>query len=137
MAVGLEGRSPFLDHPLVEFAARLPSPLKRRRGRGKAVLRRAVEDLLPREVLTRAKKGFGVPVSEWFRGELRPMLRDVILSDRARARGLFAPAAVARLVAEHEAGGDHGPRLWALLVLELWFRRFIDAPRPIAAPEAA
>ena len=63
MAVGLEGRSPFLDHPLVEFAARLPSHLKRHRGRGKAVLRRAVEDLLPRPVLTRSKKGFGVPIS--------------------------------------------------------------------------
>jgi asparagine synthase (glutamine-hydrolysing) len=136
MAVGLEGRSPFLDHPLVEFAARLPTSLKRRRGRGKHVLRRAVADLLPPEILARRKMGFGVPVSRWFRGELRDLLHDVVLSERARQRGMLDGAAVAGLVDRHERGAaDHGHRLWALLVLELWFRRFIDAPCA-AAPAA-
>jgi asparagine synthase (glutamine-hydrolysing) len=136
MAVGLEGRSPFLDHPLVEFVARLPTSLKRQRGRGKALLRRAVADLLPPEILARRKMGFGVPVSRWFRGELKDLLHDVVLSERARQRGMLAAAAVAGLVDEHERGVlDHGPRLWALLVLELWFRRFIDAPG-VAVPAA-
>src|SRR5260221_7596868 len=136
MAVGREGRSPFRDHPLVEFAARLPTSLKRRRGRGKHVLRRAVADLLPPEILARRKMGFGVPVSRWFRGELRDLLPDVVLSDRARRRGMLEPAAVAGLVDQHQSGvADHGHRLWALLVLELWFRRFVDAPAA-AAPAA-
>jgi asparagine synthase (glutamine-hydrolysing) len=136
MAVGLEGRSPFLDHPLVEFAARLPTSLKRRRGRGKWLLRRAVADLLPPEILARRKMGFGVPVSRWFRGELRNLLHDVVLSERAQQRGMLDGAAVAGLVDQHERGAaDHGHRLWALLFLELWFRRFIDTP-PAAAPAA-
>ncbi len=127
MANSLEGRSPFLDHPLVEFAARLPSGLKRGRGVGKRVLRRAVADLLPPSLLDRPKMGFGVPISRWFRGELRDFLRDVVLSPSALARPFFRPEAVRRLVDEHLAGGrDHGPRLWALLMLELWCRRFLE-----------
>jgi len=127
MAVGLEGRSPLLDHPLVEFAARLPSGLKLRRGRGKHVLRRAVADLLPPRVLARRKKGFGVPVDRWFRGELREMLADVLLSPRAAARPFFRPEEVRRLCDDHLAGRrDRGNQLWALLMLELWARRFLD-----------
>jgi asparagine synthase (glutamine-hydrolysing) len=129
MANGLEARSPFLDHPLVEFAARLPSRFKLRRGKGKRVLRRAVADLLPPALLDRPKMGFGVPISRWFRGELRPLLQDVLLSDTAAGRPFFRLAAVRALVDEHIAGRrDHGPRLWALLMLELWCRRFLDAP---------
>jgi asparagine synthase (glutamine-hydrolysing) len=127
MANSLEGRSPLLDHPLVEFAAGLPSRLKLRRGTGKHVLRRAVADLLPGPILRRRKKGFGVPVSAWFRGELKELLHDVVLSPVAAQRPFFRPGAVEELCAEHWQGReDRGPQLWALLMLELWCRSFLD-----------
>ena len=126
MAHGLEGRSPFLDHPLVELALRLPSRLKRRGGEGKLVLRRAVADLLPPEILGRPKRGFGIPVSAWLRGELREMSEDVLFSAAARGRPFFDPAAVRALFDTHVSGrADHGGRLWLLLMLELWCERFL------------
>ena len=141
MSNSLEARTPFLDHHLVEFAARLPTSLKLRGRVGKYLLRRAVADLLPESVLTRRKMGFGVPISAWFRGELRGLLRDTLLSQRAAQRRLFRPEAVKELLDEHDTGrGDHGPRLWALLMLELWWRRFLDQPlqrTPGERPSAA
>jgi asparagine synthase (glutamine-hydrolysing) len=127
MAHGLEARSPFLDHPLVEFAARLPSRYKLRGRIGKHILRRAVADLLPPQILRRVKQGFGVPISRWLRSELNGMLRDALLSPQAAKRLFFRAEQVQRLVVEHETGRrDHGARLWALLMLELWCRRFLD-----------
>jgi asparagine synthase (glutamine-hydrolysing) len=126
MAASLEGRSPFLDHPLVELAARLPSSLKIRRGNGKHVLRRAVADLLPPEILGRRKKGFGVPIARWFRTELREMATDVLFSKTAAARPFFRPESVRRLWDDHQAGIDRAGQLWTLLTLELWCRRFLD-----------
>lgn len=127
MAVSLEGRSPFLDHPLVEFAARLPSSMKLALGRGKRVLRRAVADLLPREILERRKMGFAVPISRWFRGELREFSADVLFSRSATQRGWFRPEAVRKLWDEHQSGRrERSNHLWALLCLELWRRRFLD-----------
>ena len=126
MAHGLEGRSPFLDHPLVELALRLPSRLKRRGGEGKLVLRRAVADLLPAEILGRPKRGFGIPVSAWLRGELREMSEDVLFSASARRRPFFEAGAVPALFDAHVSGrADHGGRLWLLLMLELWSTRFL------------
>ena len=128
MAHGLEARSPLLDHPLVEFAARLPSRLKRRGSRGKRVLRRAVADLLPAPILRRPKAGFGVPIGRWFRGQLRGTLEDVLLSPAALGRGFFDPAAVRALAQSHRPGlRDRSAQLWALLMLELWCRRFLDS----------
>jgi len=127
MARSLEGRSPFLDHLLVEFAARLPSNLKLGRRGGKTVLKDAVSELLPPEILNRRKRGFGVPISRWFRQELKELASDTLLSPRAGARPFFKPGVVRRLLKEHVDGRfDHGPRLWSLLMLELWCRRFLD-----------
>jgi len=127
MAHSLEVRCPLLDHPLVEFAARIPSALKRDASGGKLIFKRAVARLLPPAVLARRKTGFGVPLGRWFRGELADLLRGSLLDERARRRGLFVPSFVARLVDEHTAGRrDWSTRLWALLCLELWFREFID-----------
>jgi asparagine synthase (glutamine-hydrolysing) len=133
MAHGLEARSPLLDHPLVEFAARLPSRYKLGRT-GKVVLRRAVQDLLPEAILRRPKKGFGVPLARWFRGELRGYLEETVLSSRAQSRPFFDPRAVAALVRAHGSHGrDYSAQLWALLVLELWSRRFLDGAAAAAA----
>ena len=129
MAHGLECRGPFLDHRVVELALAMPvdRKLRLRGGRSKAVLKRAFAELLPDPIRTRPKMGFGVPLDRWFRGELKDELRDVLLDPVSLGRGLFRPAAVERLIAEHVEGRrDHAYRLWALLMLELWFRQHVD-----------
>ena len=126
MAHALEVRCPFLDTDVVEFAARLPDRQLLQGGDGKRVLRRAAEKLIPREVIDRPKMGFGIPLEHWFRHELRGMVRDLLLDGTARARGLFAPDAVARLVATLDGRNPRYDRVWTLLMLELWFREFID-----------
>ena len=127
MAVSLEGRSPFLDHHVIEFAASLPEKYKLRGLTTKYLLKRILKTLLPRENLDRRKMGFGVPIGHWFRGQLQPFLRETILSDKALKRGLFKPQAVKQLVELHaRKERDHSNQLWTLLMLELWFQRFID-----------
>ncbi|MBI4349164.1 MAG: asparagine synthase (glutamine-hydrolyzing) [Elusimicrobia bacterium] len=123
MANSLEVRSPLLDRTVVEFGASLPIDLKIRGGLGKHVLKRAAEPFVPRENLYRPKMGFGVPIGTWFRGELRGLLEDTILSPQAARRGMFRPEAVRGLVDEHIAGrADRSRGLWALVMLELWQR---------------
>lgn len=127
MAVSLEARSPFLDHHVIEFAASLPEEFKLRRLTTKYLLKRVLGRLLPEENLHRRKMGFGVPLSHWFRGRLRPFLEATLLCERAMRRGLFKPEAINRLVTEHVNGQrDWSHQLWTLLMLELWFERFID-----------
>ena len=127
MAVSLEARSPFLDHHVMEFAASLPENLKLRGLTTKYLLKRVLKKLLPAENLTRRKMGFGVPVGHWFRNSLQPLLRETVLSQSALKRGLFKPAAVKQLVELHTRGErDFSQQLWTLLMLELWFQRFID-----------
>ncbi|MDQ2974619.1 MAG: asparagine synthase (glutamine-hydrolyzing) [Acidobacteriota bacterium] len=127
MAVSLEARSPFLDHHVIEFAARLPEKFKLRGLTTKYLLKRVLKDLLPAENLTRRKMGFGVPVGRWFRDALQPMLRETVLSEAALKRGLFKPMAVQQMVELHTSGErDFSQQLWTLLMLELWFQRFID-----------
>ncbi len=127
MAVSLEARSPFLDHHVIEFAASLPQNLKARRLTTKYLLKKVLRKLLPSENLNRRKMGFGVPIGHWFRGKMQPFLREVVLSDKALRRGLFNPEAVKQLVELHARGErDYSHQLWTLLMLELWFNRFID-----------
>lgn len=127
MAVSLEARSPFLDHKVIEFAASLPEKYKLRGLTTKYLLKRVLKKLLPEENLNRRKMGFGVPIGHWFRGQLQPFLRETILSEKALKRGLFKPEAVKQMVDLHtRAERDHSHQLWTLLMLELWFQRFID-----------
>lgn len=126
MANGLEVRCPLLDQELVEFAATIPWRFKLGKSGGKDIFKRSVSDLLPAQVRTRQKTGFGIPVAEWLRGELQPLMRDAILGAAFVGRGLFRPEFVRRMVDEHVAGKrDWSNRLWALICLELWFREFI------------
>ena len=128
MANSLEGRSPLLDHELVEWALRLPEALGANRSEGKLVLKNLARKHLPGSVIDRPKMGFGIPIDKWFAGELQPMARETLLSSRARQRGLFNPTDVERLIADHVSGREsHGYRLWALLCLELWFCEVVDA----------
>lgn len=127
MAVSLEARSPFLDHHVIEFAASLPENLKLRGLTTKYLLKRVLKQLLPAENLSRRKMGFGVPIGDWFRGKLQPFLCETLLSEKAVNRGLFNPSEVRRLVEQHtRSERDYAHQLWTLLMLELWFQRFID-----------
>jgi asparagine synthase (glutamine-hydrolysing) len=127
MASSLEVRSPFLAHELVELAAALPAALKGGARASKVVLRNALADLVPTEILTRPKMGFAIPVARWLREDLREMVGDVLLAPRATARGYFRPAAVAQLVEDHQRGtANYAGLLWALLMLELWHQIVVD-----------
>jgi asparagine synthase (glutamine-hydrolysing) len=133
MAASIESRVPFLDHPLVEFAAAMPDDMKLRGMTTKHVLREAMRPHLPAEILSRKKMGFPVPVGAWFRGAFRPLLDEYVLGERALSRGLFDRDAVRGLVARHAAGENHGERLWALVTFEMWQRIFLDGEAPAAA----
>ncbi len=124
MAHALEGRSPFLDVELAAFAARLPAKLKLRGRTGKYLLRRAFADLLPPRIADQPKRGFGLPVAGWFRGPLREFSRDLLTGGRV-AREIARPEAVRELLDAHEHGkADNGKRIYALVMLELWLRRY-------------
>ncbi len=123
MANALEGRSPFLDHVLVEWAARLPVRYKLRGRQGKYLLRKTFADKLPADVLSHRKQGFGIPVGAWLRGPLESWLRELLLAPDAPLAAWFERDALAGLIAQHQAGKqDHGKRLWALACLVLWKR---------------
>jgi asparagine synthase (glutamine-hydrolysing) len=127
MAHGLEARSPFIDHELMEFAAALPSSLKLRGTTKKYLLKKVARPFLPSEIIDRPKMGFGVPLEPWFRHELREMAHDVLLSERMRERGYFNMDQVATLLRDHVTGRRSAHyQLWNLLFLELWHREFID-----------
>lgn len=127
MANSLEGRSPFLDHKVIEFAASLPSSLKMGRFETKSLLKKVAARLVPKEVIYRKKMGFGVPVGNWFRGEMKGFVRESLLSDKSLNRGIVKSEILRRYVDEHTSGErDHAFQIWTLLMLELWFQRFID-----------
>ncbi len=127
MAQGLETRSPLLDHVLLEWAARIPAEIKMAGGTTKALFKAAMAPYLPPQVVRRRKMGFGAPIDQWLRRELKDMAYDTLLGPAARARGLMRPDYVQRLLDEHCAlRANHHTRLWALLMLELWYRTWID-----------
>jgi asparagine synthase (glutamine-hydrolysing) len=133
MAHGLEARSPFLDYELVEWAAALPPALKLAGGVSKALLKSAMAPYLPAAVLARPKAGFSCPIDQWFRREIKDLAYDTLLSRSARERGLFRPDRVRSLLDEHASERrDHHKGLWAMLMLELWYRMWIDAPAAAA-----
>jgi asparagine synthase (glutamine-hydrolysing) len=127
MAASIESRVPFLDHRLVEFAAALPARMKLRGFKTKWILREAVREILPPEILTRKKMGFPVPFGVWMTGAWGNVARDVLLDSRSRQRGIIDPTSIERLLAAHAAGvADGTDALWSLLNLELWYRTHID-----------
>ncbi len=127
MAYSLEARSPFLDHKVMEFMARVPAGEKLNGRETKHLLKRALRGIIPDEVIDRPKMGFGVPLAQWLRGSLKEMLLDSVLSSRALNRGFFKPEAVREMVDAHMAGTDRFKYiLWDLLMLERWHRVFID-----------
>ncbi len=126
MLASLEARAPFLDHELAEYVAGIPFNLKLKGSRTKHVLKEAARGLLPEAIIERKKHGFGIPLGAWLRRDMG-RARELLLSQRARQRGILEMEAVERLIDEHERGWrDHSRQLWALLTLEEWHRQFVD-----------
>lgn len=137
MATSLEGRAPFLEPGLAQFALGLPESLRLRDGRGKYLLRKVAARWLPADVLSKRKQGFAIPIAEWFRGPLRSLAHDTFAGSAFRERGLVDPTAAAALLREHLSGdADRSETLWQVLCLELWAQRFIDAPATVSTVAA-
>lgn len=130
MAHALETRAPFLDNEVITWSLRMPAQFKLRWHTQKWVLRQAFKDVLPNQNVNRIKRGFGMPVSSWLRHDLYTHARDILLADRARSRGYFVPTHTEKLLDDHYTGkAEHGQRIWALLVLEIWLQQYIDGQR--------
>jgi len=126
MAVSLEVRAPFLDPRVAQFAASLPLEYKLKGNKGKYILKKAVEPLLPKNILHRPKKGFGIPIAEWLKGRLNPLMHDLLAPGRLKNQGFFDEKFVQKLIWEHETNvASHHKQLWTLLVFQLWFDNFL------------
>ncbi|MCA9131776.1 MAG: asparagine synthase (glutamine-hydrolyzing) [Planctomycetales bacterium] len=135
MAHGLECRSPFLDHRVVELALSIPFRYQLDRSLAKPLLTRTFAEHIPTSLQRRKKMGFCVPLDTWFRGPLRGLARDMLLTGPGPDRGILCRQAVSRLLAQHSSGQwQHGERIWNLICLEQWHRDYIDSPTPPAAP---
>jgi len=131
MATSVEARVPYLDHKLVEFAMSIPSGLKYHHGETKYILKRALEGVIPNQVLNREKKGFGVPLDEWMRGRFGGFVEESLVSSKIRRRGLFDYGFVKHMLTEHQRGrANYSFFLWSLLNLSLWYDQWIEGPRP-------
>jgi asparagine synthase (glutamine-hydrolysing) len=134
MLTSLETRAPFLDHVLAEYVASLHHEVRNPGGQQKYLLKRAVEDILPQEILHRTKKGFALPIEHWFRGELKELTRDLLSSQQARNRGVVNIGLVEQLLADHQGHlYNHDRRIWAWLCFELWCRTYLDRTDQAAA----
>jgi asparagine synthase (glutamine-hydrolysing) len=138
MAHSIESRVPLLDNHVVDFAATLPSHFKLKDGRRKHILKEVAATMLPRDLVDRRKQGFSVPIGVWFRGNLRELFADTLLSSRSLSRGYFQAPFVRRIVDEHISGRrDHTLRLWQLVVFERWHAQYLDAASGALPFEAA
>lgn len=128
MAVALEGRSPFLDHEMLELTAKIPANLKlKNMNNKKYILKETLRGLVPDEVMFRPKMGFGIPIDVWFRGKLKKYAYDTLLSEKAANRGIFKKEAVKKLLETHtNTKISFAYHIWALITLELWFREYFD-----------
>lgn len=138
MSVGLEARVPFLDNRVIDLALSMPGDMKLRGGVSKYILKQAMKEKLPHDILHRQKQMFTVPIGEWFKTHLAGMMQDFLLSERALSRGLFEPAALRTLMEEHISGPkNHTRALRALMALEIWHRLFVDGEAYDTLPEFA
>jgi asparagine synthase (glutamine-hydrolysing) len=127
MAASLELRSPFLDHKLVEFGIELHDNIKFRESKSKWILKQALRNYLPSDLIDRPKQGFGIPRAEWLRGPFNEVARELLLGEKTRDRNWFKIKEIQRIVNFHESGKNRDSTLWPLMILELWARRWLDA----------
>ncbi|HEV8435560.1 MAG TPA: asparagine synthase C-terminal domain-containing protein, partial [Thermoanaerobaculia bacterium] len=127
MAASVEVRVPLLDQELATFMRGVPADMKIRRMKQKYLFKKAMEGILPHDVIWRGKAGFGAPIRNWLHGELKPLIDDLLSETSLRQRGYFDPAIIARMREDDRTGtADHAYRLWALMTLEIWMRTFVD-----------
>ena len=131
MAVSLEGRSPLLDHEFMELTAKIPFNLKLKgMNNKKYIYKKVLEGFIPNEILYRKKMGFVVPISDWFKNDLKKYATDILLSEKATARNLFKKEEIKKILDMHTSTEiNYASKIWALLTLELWFREYFDSPR--------
>ena len=128
MAVSLEVRAPFLDPRVAQFAASIPLEYKLKGNKGKYILKKAVEPFLPKNILHRPKKGFGIPIADWLKGRLNPLMHSMLDAKRLKEQGLFDAEFVQKLIKEHETNAaSHHKQLWTLLVFQLWYDNFLKS----------
>jgi asparagine synthase (glutamine-hydrolysing) len=127
MAVSLEVRVPLLDHRVVEYTSKLPDCLKYRNGTGKYLLKKLLARYVPKDLFERPKMGFGIPIDQWFRADLKGLLLDYLSPDRLKREGLFDQQLVGKKIKEHLSGRvNHQYRLWSLLMWEMWRERWLE-----------
>ena len=132
MAVALETRAPLLDYRLAEFMSTVPENLRYHKGVKKHLLKQAVREKLPDEIIDRKKMGFGVPLKHWFRGKATSFVHEVLLSQRASERGIFRSEELERLVSAHKKGQrDFSAQIWAVAFFELWCEHWLDNSTPV------
>ena len=138
MCHALEVRVPFLDHELVEFVATIPAGYKLKRWQKKHILIRALDGILPKEILHRRKQGFSIPLNKWLRGPLRDLVHTHLAEPVLRDIGLFEPQGVARILREHEEGfRNHESKIWALLTFMLWYDLYVrNQPKQVTGDSA-
>ncbi len=130
MAVSLEVRAPFLDHNLAEYAASLPAEYKLKGSVTKYILKKSVANLIPQNIINRPKKGFGIPIAQWLKGTLNPLLHDLLSPSRLIIQDLFNYEYIQELIREHEQGiANHYKQLWTLLVFQIWYENFMKQKR--------
>ena len=129
MATSLEARAPFLDRDVIELAFRMPGRLKLQGSTRKHILKEAMRGVLPPSILHRRKEGFSIPMKNWLRGDLRPLMLELLSEERIKRRGLFRWAAIERKVSQHLSGrANHAHQLFPLMVFERWAEDFLEQP---------
>jgi asparagine synthase (glutamine-hydrolysing) len=127
MANSLEVRCPFTDHHVVEFGLSIPFGWKYRPGNTKRIVREAMHGVLPASVLRKKKMGFNPPLPQWINLELKPLISELLSRKAIERRGVFRPEAIEELLKDHAEGKrDNALKIWALLMLEVWYRMYID-----------
>lgn len=124
MAVSLEARSPLLDHKIIDLAGSIPFDLKVKNGESKYIFKKALEKIVPKENLYRPKVGFTIPLDRWFSGKLNGFARNTLLSKNSMVKDLFNKEYIKTMIKDKNKSQDFGPRLWALMSLELWLRAY-------------
>ena len=127
MANSLELRVPFCDHRLVEFSKSIPYALKLKGFKLKSLFKKSLKGVLPKEILSKKKQGFMVPIGEWFKDQLKDYIQEALSAESIKKRGYFNPVFVNQMLKEHFAGRRiYTHQIWALLMFELWLRKFMD-----------
>ena len=132
MAHSIEARVPLLDHKMVEFAATVPADMRLRGVTTKYIFKQAMRGILPDEIIDRPKRGFAIPLGQWFRGKLESFASDLLLSQASRQRAIFNPSYIQKLLSMHARGRNLDMQLWTLISFEMWCRKFLDQPVSIA-----